>query len=356
MEAQLMSSKTVRAAAVQLQAEVGKIDANLEKACCLVDRAIAAGAEYIVLPEFFSSGMTFDDSMLTAPRPLGAAPMQMLKERAMEGGVTIAGSLLAEHNGHVYNTCAVVCPDGEIYTHDKDFPSGPIESAYYAGGEDSVFVGLLRDRGISAEDDAIPGRDGNDRDGVFPLPNISLGAAMCWEMIRHRTIARLRGRVDLVLAGSAWMEIDPDVGFPGMSRNEIVELNKILISMLREAPVRLATLLGVPVIHANLVGPIPSHKLFDQSVDFVSNFAGESQIVTAHGETLARRSGSQGEGIIVADVPLEKCRPPDTQGETFWLRSLPPVLEELWYEKGAIGRQYYLRTAMPHRRARNASS
>lgn len=96
--------------------------------------------------------------------------------------------------------------------------------------------------------------------------------------------------------------------------------------------------------------------LSSESVDFVSNFAGESQIVTAHGETLARRSGSQGEGIVVADVPLEKCRALDTQGQTFWLPSLPPVLEGLWYEQGAIGRQYYLQIAVPHRRARNASS
>ncbi len=344
-----MTNRTLRAAAIQLQPELGNVDANLEKSSRLVQQAISAGAVCIVLPEFFTSGITFDDSMLAAHGPLRGAPMRLLKELAMEGGATVGGSFLAESNGHVFNTFVMALPDGQVFTHDKDFPSGPIEHAYYAGGEDTAFVSVLRDHGVAVRGDAIPAREGNNPDGLFASPEMRVGVALCWEMIRHRTIARLLGNVDLVLAGSAWMQIDPDVGFPGLSREEILALNVTLLTMLRQAPVRVAELLGVPVIHANLVGPIRAHKLFDQAADFVSHFAGESQIVAAGGKTLASRPSSAGEGVVVADIRLERATPKAARTEEFWIPELPPILRELWYGQGAVGREYYLHTAVPHR-------
>jgi predicted amidohydrolase len=44
----------MRAAAIQLEARVADVDANLEAAERLADQAAAAGADCIVLPEFFT--------------------------------------------------------------------------------------------------------------------------------------------------------------------------------------------------------------------------------------------------------------------------------------------------------------
>lgn len=346
-----MLNLPLRAAAIQFRPELGNVDVNLEKSRCLVRQAISMGATCIVLPEFFTTGITFDDSMLMAYRPVTGEPTQMLIESAKEGGATIGGSFLAESGGHVFNTFVLAHPNGQVFTHDKDFPSGPIEHAYYCGGEDEAFLSALRDHGIPVTSNAISSRQANNQSGVFALPEMSVGVALCWEMIRHRTVARLLNKVDLVLAGSAWMELDSDIGFPGMNREAIVDLNATLLAMLKQAPIRLAELLGVPVVHANLVGPLRAHRLFGQQVDFITHFAGESQIVAPDGTILASRPGSAGEGVVVADIPPGHPVPADITENEFWIPRLTPVLQSLWYEQGLVGREYYLHTTVPRRLA-----
>ncbi|MGE0760954.1 MAG: carbon-nitrogen hydrolase family protein, partial [Pirellulaceae bacterium] len=247
----------------------------------------------------------------------------------------------------------VLATPTSVQTHDKDFPSGPIEHAYYAGGEDSEFVSLLDGASVNVESrNPIPSRDNSKQDGVFTLPGINVGVALCWEMIRHRTVARMLGKVDVVMASSAWPAIDPDVGFPGMSRKEVVDLNETLLAMLRDAPNRLARMLGVPVIHANLVGRQRSTKLFDQSVEMVTRFCGESRIVDGRGRTVACRSADEGEGLVVADLVLEKMSPESPESDGVWIPELHPILENLWYVQGAAGREYYLKTTQPYRSSR----
>jgi hypothetical protein len=85
-------------------------------------------------------------------------------------------------------------------------------------------------------------------------------------------------------------------------------------------------------------------------VDFVSHFAGESQIVAAGGKTLASRPCAAGERVVVADIRLEGTTPKAAPVEEFWIPELPPILRGLWYGQGAVGREYYLDTVVPHRR------
>ncbi|MEZ6099951.1 MAG: carbon-nitrogen hydrolase family protein [Pirellulaceae bacterium] len=345
-------TSTLRFAAIQMTPELGNVDANLRKALALVQEAIAAEAEWIVLPEFFTTGMAFDDSLLNGHQPLDGEPVKRLQSVATQSGVTIGGSFLAESQSHVYNTFVLVTPDGQVFSHDKDFPSGPIEHAYYAGAEDAEFLRLLRERGIDISDRSIPARATNNASGQFVTNNARIGVALCWEMIRHRTVARLRSKVDVVLGCSAWPTIDPDVGFPGMTRDEVIQLNTTLVHMVQQAPRQLAELLGVPVIHANLVGPVRSTKLFDRTVDVVTRFCGDSRIVDCHGRTLARRSSDEGEGILVSDVALEHAEPLELNRDAFWIPDMPPMLQSLWYDQGAVGRRYYLDHVCPYRQER----
>ena len=321
----------------RLQPELGDIDANLENARQLVRQAFSHGAQWVVLPEFFTSGIVFDDLLLTSYRPLNGEPMQLLKELAAEGNARVGGSYLAERNGNVYNTFVLALPDGQVFTHDKDFPSGPIEHAYYAGGEDAEYVAVLREYGVTVGGDPIPSRKDNNKDGVFRLPGTDTGVALCWEMIRHRTVARMLGKIDVVFASSAWPDIDPATGFPGMSYEQIVDLNGTLLAMLQNAPNRLAQMLGVPVIHANLIGSLRATKLFDVPVEFVTRFCGESKVVNAQGQTLASRSAAEGEGLVVTDLNLERATPQAAECDEFWIAELNSALKELWYSQGAVG-------------------
>jgi predicted amidohydrolase len=341
--------RSIRVAAIQSQPQLGDVDANLENVRKLVRRAFSAGAQWVVLPEFFTTGIIFDDSLLAGHRPLDGAPMQLLKELAREGGATVGGSYLAESDRDVYNTFVLAHRDGKVYTHDKDFPSGPIEHAYYAGGEDAEFAATLRAYGVQVSGEPIPSRPANNQAGVFALPDFNVGAALCWEMIRRRTVTRMVGKVDMVLACSAWPSIEPEWGFPGMSHEQIVGLDANLLVMLQNAPNHLARMLGVPVVHANFVGTLQATQLFGQSVTFATRYCGESKVVDARGTTVACRPAAEGEGVVVADLSLERTLPEDTPGDAFWMAELTPVLKELWYNQGAVGREYYLRTARPFR-------
>ena len=50
----------IKAGAVQMEARVGDIAGNLEKAERLLDEAASKGARLIILPEFFPSAAAFD--------------------------------------------------------------------------------------------------------------------------------------------------------------------------------------------------------------------------------------------------------------------------------------------------------
>jgi predicted amidohydrolase len=58
-----------KVAAVQQDAALADVTANLTMCERLVDAAAEAGAEIIVLPEFFPTGMGFLPALVCAPRP-----------------------------------------------------------------------------------------------------------------------------------------------------------------------------------------------------------------------------------------------------------------------------------------------
>ena len=205
-----MSEHDLRVAAIQMEPILGDVDGNLETVRQLTTEASRKGAEWIVLPEFFTTGMTFDDRVFDGVRDLDGDPLAVLKELAARLEVNIGGAFLARSKGHVRNTFVLVGVDGGVQTHDKDFPSGPIEHACYLGGEDEAFVSLLSSRGIDVTTPPVPSRRNNEIDGTFTINDLSIGMAQCWEMIRSRTVNRLADKVDFLLTSSAWGCVAPE--------------------------------------------------------------------------------------------------------------------------------------------------
>ncbi len=160
---------------------LGDVASNLIQVEHLIDEAIRRGAQWIVLPEMFSSAMAFHDDVLRAIRPLDGAPARLMCEKARRHQVCIGGSSLARDAGRVFNRFLLYLPDGSHYHHDKDQPTY-WEAYYYEDGQD---------------------------DGVLHTPETEVGVALCWEMIRTRTARRMLGRVRLLLAGSTWWTL-PD--------------------------------------------------------------------------------------------------------------------------------------------------
>lgn len=117
------STTNVRVAAVQMTADLANVDSNMTKAERLVRIAFKRGATWVILPEFFTSGMAFHPEMANATRLIDGPPTQLLRNLAREGNATVGGSFLAWRGGNVYNTFVLALPDGGTLRHDKDLPS-----------------------------------------------------------------------------------------------------------------------------------------------------------------------------------------------------------------------------------------
>ena len=306
----------LRTAAIQMQPRLGDVAHNLAQADRLVEEAVRRGADWILLPEMFSSAAGFHQDMLRAIRPLDGAPAQLLREKARRHRVILGGSFLASQDGRVHNSFLLYLPDGSHCRHDKDQPTY-WEACYYEDGQD---------------------------DGVLHTPGVEVGVALCWEMIRSRTAARLRGRIDLLLAGSTWWTLpdEADSDHPYRWAN---------LEMLREAPPRLARILGVPVVHASHAGPFhgfDSPELPDLAYD--SAYLGESMICDAQGRVLARRSGPAGAGVIIADIAVPAAPQPGAPiPSRFWLpEQMPGEWKDAWTRWLPRGKDYHDTVTRPY--------
>ncbi|MGN6338775.1 carbon-nitrogen hydrolase family protein [Mycobacterium sp.] len=307
-------SPTIRAAAIQMLAELGDVDANLAMAERLVRVAFERGANLVVLPEFYASGNAFYPHMASATRTIDGQPAQVLLELAREGNAVVGGSFLAWRDGNVYNSFVLALPDGSIHRHDKDAPTF-WENCYYIGGND---------------------------DGVLPTPQGNIGAALCWEFIRSRTATRLRGKVDIVVGGSGWWGgLDS-----GQSDGPSADFG---LEIMKAAPSRFAKMLGVPVIHAAHAGRFVGQSWPDSGESYPSRYLGEAQIVDGHGRILARMSRAEGEGVITADVVLGPVADePEAIPDSFWIAEFPEAVYRQWESDLETGHQYYLSTTLPY--------
>ncbi len=308
--------RPVRVAALQMVPRLGNVTANLAQAERLIDEAVRRGAQWIVLPELFTSAVAFHEDMLRAIRPVDGAPAQLLHDKALRHGVTVGGSFLARAGDQVYNRFVLCRPDGSRRYHDKDQPTY-WEACYYEGGND---------------------------DGVMHTSAGDIGAALCWELIRTRTARRLRGRVRLLLAGSTWWTLpeSADADHPYRRANR---------KMLAEAPARMARLLGVPVIHAAHAGPFrgfDSPELPDVAYDSV--YLGGTRICDATGRTLAHCAPREGATVILADIEMPDLpQPTERLPARFWLpEQMPEEWQSAWTRWLTRGADYYAQVTRPY--------
>jgi len=298
-------------AAVQMTAKLGAVEANRRRAGELARRALAQGAELVMLPEFFTSAVAFHPLMLSSPEPLEGPSMAMLKELAESSGAFVGGSYLAVKGSDVFNTFVLAMPDGGVATHDKDQPT-MWENATYCPGHD---------------------------EGLLETQLGTLGAALCWELVRTRTVRRLRGKVNLLVGGSCWWTVACDrTGRPRRSA-----LHRANLEIYRRTPATMARLLGVPVVHAAHAGRFESLTPFMPGSRYQSFFLGDTQIVDASGKILAMREREKGEGIVVARVELGEPSPSMECPDRFWIPDMPMMLRIIWHAQNWHGRHYYQR-------------
>ena len=305
----------IKVAAIQMRAVLGDLRANMGQAESLAVEAFRAGAQWVILPEFFPSAVAFHPKMLDVAQPIEGPAMRLLKGLATEYGGVAGGSFIAYRNGHCYNTFVLAMPDGSVYTHDKDQPT-MWENCYYTGGND---------------------------DGVIGTGDFRVGVAMCWEFIRSRTARRLKDKVDVVVVGSCWWDL-PDQRLPGFS-DRVSQKN---LEIMKDTPSRFARMLGVPVIHAAHAGEFQAGLPLVPGFRYRSHYLGETCIVDGTGKTLARMSREQGEGYVMAEIDLgAKCSPSEPIPRSFWIPDIPAPIRMAWAYQNLHGQRYYRKVTLP---------
>jgi predicted amidohydrolase len=296
---------TIKVAAIQMCAEFGDVAANLRKAERLLENALQQGAQWAILPEFFTSAVGYHPSLLNAALPLEGAAYSLMKDAARKYHACIGGSFICRRGADNYNTFLLVSPDGSYVKHDKDIPT-MWENCYYIGGND---------------------------DGVLDSPIGKVGAALCWEYVRTQTARRLKGKVKIVIGGTCWWDLPRGQGFP----DSLSARNR---QILHETPQRFARMVGAPVVHASHAGRFSCNSPY-LPTKYTSVFLGETQIVDGTGAILARLAREDGEGIITADITPGKVTPAEQIPNRFWIPDLPPPIRFAWFYQNFHGRRYY---------------
>jgi len=310
--------RTLRAAAIQLEATLGDVAENLRRVERLVDEAAGKGARLIAVPEFFTTRIAFDPRVHEAVVPAARNPaLTLLKRLAKKHQCFIGGSFLVADGDQVRNRYHFVVPDGRVHVHDKDLPT-MWENAFYGPAD--------------------PGDD-----GAFSTALGGVGVAVCWELIRSQTVRRLMGRVDVVVTGTHWWTMPHNWGT--VVRRALAPLGQFNRYLSENAPIEFARRVGAPVLQASHCGRFGTHFQlvpgFDYSVPYETEFVGATQIVSGDGHVVAHRQAQEGPGVVIADVDLGAQKPVVPLSDRFWIPELPAFLRAYWHQQNACGKAYY---------------
>ncbi|BBY34974.1 hypothetical protein MMIN_30350 [Mycolicibacter minnesotensis] len=302
----------VLAAAVQLEATLGDVRANLAACERLADEAGRAGARLIALPEFFTTGIGFEPALATAALAPDGAATALLTSLARRHRALVGGSFLCRDlDGHVRNAYLLADPSGVVGRHDKDLPT-MWENAFYTGGDD---------------------------DGVLTAGDRTVGAAVCWELMRTQTVRRLRGRVDVAMTGSGWWSIPrwrPHRLFDRLERSNAATAGR--------AAATFARYIGAPVVHAAHAGPLTCAMPW-LPMSYRGHFEGSALIAAADGTVIAERPAAAGEGVVLGEITLQR-RPALPTPHGFWLHPRGALPAAVWHYQRWHGRRWYRRNTL----------
>ncbi|TSC24550.1 carbon-nitrogen hydrolase family protein [Corallococcus sp. Z5C101001] len=266
----------LRVAALQLRAENGQVERNLEHASPFIRRAVEQGAQLLLLPEFYSSGYLQSPAIWDAAESLDGPTVCFLKEEAARWHVHLGASILEADGDDFYNAFVLASPSGRIHRVRKR--RAPSYEAYWFRG--------------SVDDPCVIDCD---------LGRLSVGICadnhfgdMASYIERHQSQLHLMPHCYGVPRANPWT-------FPA----ELIEASRRQVEVL---PVRYARHFGIPVVLANQCGPwtspLPSPMGLLVRTD---RFLGRSAIVSALGNRL-RALGEEEEGVIVDTVELRPTR------------------------------------------------
>lgn len=305
----------MKIAAVHMDTILCDVKANMENARRRIEAAVKNGAELVLFPEFFTTGFAFTPKLLESILKC-EDPQINLNKWAKEFNVIIGGSYIKFYGEEAFNTFSLTFPNGQVFTHSKDIPTALEQFCYTYG----------------------------DENNVLETPIGKIGVAMCWEQIRYNTVRRMVGKVDLILTGSCWW---------GSSKEDPIEFQKFSKeshNIAVNAPITLAKLLHVPVIHS-------SHTATFKGVTFPKGdkpesrtIMGATQIIDESGNVIHRRMYNEVPGIISCDIKYNTSpkKVENIDKDKYWIPEIPPYIIKCFDYINAKGEEYYNKISKPY--------
>jgi predicted amidohydrolase len=282
----------------------------------LANQAGERGAEWILLPEFFTTGMGWGSQLEDTALPPDGPATEMLLRVASRHGAKVGGSFLCrDDDGHVRNAFFLATPDGIAGRHDKDVPT-QWENFWYVGGSD---------------------------DGVMEVDGLKVGAALCLELGRTQTVRRLRG-VDLVVGGSFTWHY-PSYWPRALGR---ARLEQKYGERYPQWAAPFARLVGAPVVEATHCGELDTVDPLLR-IPYRSRIGSGAKICAADGTVIAERSHLDGPGVVVAEVEVGSVPPLDEPPDRTYLVPRGLIWTTVWALQRAQGRRAYRRSRGRHR-------
>jgi len=306
----------VKVAAIQMNVKPAPLQERLSSAGDLVQEAVQAGAELIVLPELFNSGYAYSQKNYNNAETIDGPTMIWMQNQAKKYGVYIAGTILIKENRKgntdIRNALLLFAPNGRYWRYDKNYP-WCWEYAYTIPVDKRPQI-------------VIAHTDIGD-----------IGFLTCWDVAHGALWKAYAGKVDLMILCSSppdalkasllfnSIEIGPEK-MGKTIRNMGDEGHNIFIRTVREQ----VTWIGVPAISAMpggvfrsripksrgsfLVYALSAPRLFKymskaKDIELKCKMVPACQILNSQGTTLAIADGNCTEGIAIANIILSDHKP-----------------------------------------------
>ena len=289
----------VRVAAVQMDAAVGQVEANLACATRLVEQAAGQGARLVVLPELFNTGYEYTDRNFDLVEPLEGRTGTWIVDTARRLGVHLLGTFPARVGGEPYITSLLAAPSGETWIYCKMHVAF-WENCYFARGPEPVVAETELGR---------------------------IGLLICWDEVFADLARAYQGRVDLLCIPSSppvYLGTLEDAGGNVLARLErmsILGRNVDGVDWFSRAQEAHARCADAPLVYAARCGafhsPIPYGWSFltmvrpGEALNVLrrvgtryllrSTLQGRSAILDASGRRIVQ-AGPESEAVLVADI------------------------------------------------------
>lgn len=204
---------TLRVAAIQM-ASGPSVSANLEEALRLIELAVSQEAKLVALPEYFCiMGLRDTDKLSVREQPGEGMVQSFLSETAKRFGIWLVGGSVPLESSvpdKIYNSCLVYDHEGrQVARYDKIH-----------------LFGLELGEECFAEEKTIKA---GDKVVAIDSPFGRIGLSICYDL-RFPELYRLMGKVDIILAPSAFTAITGKAHWETLIRARAIENQAYVIA------------------------------------------------------------------------------------------------------------------------------